>query len=353
MSLRLKTQQRQLSDSEKQLQRLRTAVQVTPFCHRLREAGLLPFISSGIAVMQVNLGKVCNLSCKHCHVDAGPARTESMSRKTAASCLTALDNTGIPALDITGGAPELNPHLTWLIEEAVKLGRKVMVRTNLTVLDQRDYAQLAEFYASHGVEVIASLPYYLGKSTDRQRGDGVFDTSIRVLQHLNNLGYGREQSQLRLNLVYNPGGAFLPPAQHAVEADFRREMMRRHEIVFTRLFTITNVPVGRFLSFLSESGNLEKYLVRLAGAFNPATAGQVMCRSQISVGWDGRLYDCDFNQMLDLPCTPEASSHIDKFDLTALNSRRIILENHCYACTAGAGSSCGGAVMVNEHRKIV
>jgi len=346
LSLRLKTQQRQLSDSEKQLQCLRTAAKVVPFRERLMEAGLLPLVSSGISVMQVNLGKVCNLSCKHCHMDAGPTRTESMSRETAANCLAVLDKNGIPALDITGGAPELNPHLTWLIEEAVKLDRKVMVRTNLTVLDQKDYAQMAEFYAIHGVEVIASLPYYLGKNTDRQRGDGVFDTSIRVLRHLNKLGYGREQSQLRLNLVYNPGGAFLPPVQHAVESDFKRELMNRYGIAFTRLFTITNVPVGRFLIFLSESGNLEDYLVRLAGAFNSAAAGQVMCRSQISVGWDGRLYDCDFNQVLEMNCDPESPQHIDKFDIKTLRNRRIITENHCYACTAGAGSSCGGAVVV-------
>jgi len=220
-----------------------------------------------------------------------------------------------------------------------------MVRTNLTLLDRPDYAHLAEFFASQGVEVVASLPYYLGRNTDRQRGDGVFDATVRVLRRLNELDYGLEQGGLTLDLVYNPGGAFLPPAQHAVEADFRRELLRRHGIVFTNLFTITNVPVGRFLRFLSESGNLEEYLDRLAGAFNPAAAGQVMCRSMIAVGGDGRLYDCDFNQMLDLPCAPEVPGHIDEFDLAALSSRRIILENHCYACTAGAGSSCGGAVV--------
>ncbi|MFX4263025.1 arsenosugar biosynthesis radical SAM (seleno)protein ArsS [Pelotomaculum propionicicum] len=309
------------------------------------ETGLLPLVSRSISVLQVNVGKVCNLSCKHCHVEAGPARTESMSRETAASCLNALDNSGIPTLDITGGAPELNPHLTWLIEETARMGRKVMVRTNLTVLDQKDYAHLPEFYAGHNVEVNASLPYYMGRNTDRQRGEGVFDTSIRVLRRLNKLGYGLEQSRLALNLVYNPGGAFLPPAQHAVEADFERELMCRYGIAFTRLFTLTNVPVGRFLNFLTESGNMEEYMARLSGAFNPAAAGQVMCTSQISVGWDGRLYDCDFNQMLDLPCAPESSRHIDDFNMEALIGRRIITENHCYACTAGAGSSCGGAVV--------
>lgn len=344
MSLSLNTKQRPLSGSEKQLQILRTVPGVTPFSHKLLEAGLSPLTSNGISVMQVNMGKVCNLSCKHCHVEAGPERTESMSRETVSSCLSVLAGTGISVLDITGGAPELNPNLTWLIEEVVKLGRKVIVRTNLTVLERDEYAQLAELYARHKVEVVASLPYYLGKNTDRQRGDGVFDASVRVLKRLNKLGYGREQSGLQLNLVYNPGGAFLPPAQHSIEAEFRREMMSRYGIVFNRLFTITNVPIGRFLDFLIQSGNLEDYLVRLAGAFNPAAAARVMCRSQISVGWDGRLYDCDFNQMLGLTCAPEASGYLDEFDLTALSNRRIILENHCYACTAGAGSSCGGAV---------
>lgn len=335
---------KQPGGSEKQLQLLRTAPGVKPFGHKLLEAGLAPLTSNGISVMQVNMGKVCNLSCKHCHVEAGPERSESMSRETVLNCLAVLSGTGIPTLDITGGAPELNPNLTWFIEEAVKLGRKVMVRTNLTVLEREECARLAELYARHKVEVVASLPYYLGRNTDRQRGDGVFDASVRMLKRLNQLGYGREQSGLRLNLVYNPGGAFLPPAQHTIEAEFRREMLSRYGIVFNSLFTITNVPMGRFLGFLMQSGNLADYLVRLAGAFNPVAAARVMCRSQISVGWDGRLYDCDFNQMLGLTCAPEVPGCLDEFDLTALSSRRIILENHCYACTAGAGSSCGGAV---------
>ena len=345
MSINITEQQDQFSGSEKQLRLLRKVPGVTPFNRRFMEAGLFPLTCDGITVLQVNVGKVCNLSCRHCHVEAGPARTESMSGETVASCLKALDKTGIPTLDITGGAPELNPNLAWLIEEAAGLGRKVMVRTNLTVLEREDCASFAELYARHKVEVVASLPYFLGRNTDRQRGDGVFDASVRVLKRLNELGYGREDD-LRLNLVYNPGGAFLPPDQHAVEADFRREMMSRYGIVFNSLFTLTNMPIGRFLGFLTQSGNLEEYLARLAGAFNPLAAARVMCRSQISVGWDGRLYDCDFNQMLGLPCDPEVPGHIDEFDLAALSSRRVILENHCYACTAGAGSSCAGAVVV-------
>jgi radical SAM/Cys-rich protein len=267
-----------------------------------------------------------------------------MSRETAAACLAVLAENFIPTLDITGGSPEMNPHLTWLIEEAVKLGRKVMVRTNLAVLDQPLYAYLADFYASRGVELIASLPCYLEENIDRQRGEGVYVSSIRILKYLNKLGYGWERSTLQLSLVYNPGGAFLPPDQQALEADYRRELMRRHKIVFSNLYTITNVPVGRFLISLNETGSLGDYLAVLAQAFNPAAAGMVMCRKMISVGWDGQLYDCDFNQMLGLPCAPEAAQHIENFSLNSLINRRIITENHCYACTAGAGSSCGGTI---------
>ncbi len=331
-------------DCEQQLQHLRAAAGIAPFSQKLKEAGFPSLNSSGISLMQVNMGKVCNLSCKHCHVEAGPHRPESMSRETAASCLAVLAENDIPTLDITGGSPEMNPHLTWLIEEAVKLGRKVMVRTNLAILDQPLYAHLADFYASHGVELIASLPCYTEENIDRQRGEGVYISSIRVLKYLNKLGYGRERSILRLNLVYNPGGAFLPPDQQALEADYKRELMRRHKIVFSKLYTITNVPVGRFLISLNETGSLGDYLALLADAFNPAAAGMVMCRDMISVGWDGQLYDCDFNQMLGLSCAPETAQHIDNFNPNALKSRRIVTENHCYACTAGAGSSCAGTI---------
>lgn len=325
------------------LQKLKEAVN-RPFQVRMEAAGLFPLTGAGVAVLQVNVGKLCNLSCKHCHVDAGPGRTEMMGRETMSRCLSILAGSEIPTLDITGGAPELNPHLPWLIEEAVKLKRKVMVRTNLTVLELDKYAHLPEFYAGYRVELVASLPHYQEPDADRQRGRGVFQSSVRVLKRLNSLGYGREHGNLVLNLVYNPGGAFLPPPQHAIESDYRREMARRYGVSFNSLFTITNVPAGRFLEFLIEKGNLERYLERLSGAFNPAAAARVMCRNQVSVGWDGRLYDCDFNQMLGLACTPEGPQHIDDFNLAALQHRRIVLHNHCYACTAGAGSSCGGAI---------
>jgi len=334
-----------LSCDADQTHYLRAAAAVPPFYQRLQAAGLFPLKSTGLSTLQVNVGRVCNMSCKHCHMDAGPERTESMSRETMSLCLAVLRDADIATLDITGGAPELNPYLPWLIEEAVKLERQVMVRTNLTVLDLDDYAHLAEFYASRQVELIASLPYYREKNTDRQRGAGVFNTSIRVLKRLNRLGYGLEQGQMRLNLVYNPSGAFLPPAQYALEADFRRELRRRYGITFSQLFTITNVPAGRFLGFLLDSGNLAKYLERLSDAFNLAAVARVMCRSQISAGWDGRLYDCDFNQALGLTCAPGVPGHIRDFDLASLQRRPITLGNHCYACTAGFGSSCGGAVV--------
>lgn len=344
MGLSLKAQHSPLSDTGTQLHFLKNSGSFLPFGRKLAESGLHPLKSTGISVLQVNVGKVCNLSCKHCHVDAGPDRTESMDRETFNSCLKALAEAAIPTLDITGGAPECNPHLTWFIEEAIKLGCKVIVRTNLAILETEQRTALAEFYASLGVELVASLPYYQKKYTDRQRGEGAFDASVRVLKKLNRLGYGRENGRLQLNLVYNPGGAFLPPAQQAIESEFRRELMRRYGIFFNHLFTITNVPVGRFLDFLLNTGNLNRYMERLSSAFNPVAASGVMCRSQVSVGWDGKLYDCDFNQMLDLPCAPEVPGHISDFNGKALRNRRIVVENHCYACTAGAGSSCGGTI---------
>lgn len=328
-----------------QLDHLENAGKVIPFEQRLMGAGLFPLKSTGVSVLQVNVGKVCNLSCRHCHVDAGPGRKEAMARETFLRCLEVLGHEdGIHTLDITGGAPELSPYLPWFIEEAVSLGRKVIVRSNLAVLEQDQHAYLADFYADHGVEVVASLPYYQAKCADLQRGKGVFDASVRVLKRLNGLGYGQEGGALKLNLAYNPGGAFLPPAQHAIEADYKRELLQRHGITFNQLFTITNVPLGRFLEFLQSSQNLARYLERLASVFNPGAASLVMCRNQISVGWDGRLYDCDFNQMLDLGCVPEVPGHIKDFKASALQGRRIAVANHCYACTAGAGSSCGGAV---------
>lgn len=333
-----------LATTSKQLKLLAEVRSCPPFEQQLDHAGLFPLHATGITVFQINVGKLCNQTCRHCHVDAGPDRTERMTRETAELCMRALAQTDIPTVDITGGAPELNPNFRWLVEQARALGRHVIDRCNLSVLLLPSQTDLADFLAQHQVEVIASLPYYRAPQTDAQRGEGVFEKSIEGLKRLNSFGYGREGSGLVLNLVYNPVGAFLPPKQDAIEAQFRRELGTRHGIMFNHLFTITNMPISRFLEFLVESGNYDAYMERLAKTFNPAAASGVMCRSMVSIGWDGTLYDCDFNQMLDLPLGHGALPHVRDFDLGLLASRRIVTRNHCYGCTAGAGSSCGGAV---------
>jgi len=314
-----------------------------PFDESLRTTGLFPLTATGIAVLQINVGRLCNQTCRHCHVEAGPERSEMMSRETAELCMQALEGTAIPTVDITGGAPELNPNFRWLVERSQALGRQVMARSNLTVLLLPSQADLAEFLAAHEVEIVASLPYYLEQQTDAQRGAGVFSRSIQAVRMLNELGYGAPGGNLRLNFVYNPTGAFLPPAQHAIEADFRHELSRRYGIVFSSLYTIVNMPIGRFAEFLAASGNHERYMQRLVAAYNPAAAAQVMCRYTLSVGWDGTLFDCDFNQMLGLPTDHGSPNHLRAFSAAALNNRRIVTGRHCYGCTAGAGSSCRGA----------
>ncbi len=333
-----------LASSEEQLRILGGSNRVPQFEEKLAEANLTPLTATGITVFQINVGKLCNQTCGHCHVDAGPGRREIMSRETAEACIRALARTDIPTVDITGGAPELNPNFRWLVEQSRALGRHVIDRCNLTVLLLPGQSDLAEFLARHNAEMIASLPYYRAAQTDAQRGGGVFEKSIEALRRLNALGYGREGSGLLLNLIHNPVGAYLPPKQDAIEAQFKRELARNHGVVFNRLYTITNMPISRFLDFLLRTGNYEGYMERLANAFNPAAAAGVMCRYTVSIGWDGTLYDCDFNQMLDLPVALGAPRHIREFDLAALARRRILTGNHCYGCTAGAGSSCGGSI---------
>ena len=343
MPLTLLGQRNPLASPSEQLKRLTDSGPRLPFEARLADAGLSPLHGTGIMVFQINVGKLCNQTCRHCHVDAGPDRTEIMSRETAELCVAALAQTDIPTVDFTGGAPELNPNFRWLVEQARRLDRHIMDRCNLSVLLLPSQADLAEFLASHQVEIIASLPSYRASQTDTQRGDGIFEKSMEALHLLNRLGYGRSDSGLVLNLVYNPVGAFLPPKQEAIEAQFKKELRTRHGIEFNRLYTITNMPISRFLEFLVESGNYDQYMTRLVNAFNPAAATGVMCRSTLSVGWDGRLYDCDFNQMLDLPVDHGVPSHIRDFDPTQLQHRQIVTHNHCYGCTAGSGSSCSGA----------
>ena len=306
-------------------------------------AGHEPLRTTSISVLQMNVGKRCNQACHHCHVDAGPDRTEVMPPDVVDACLRFLEASEIPALDITGGAPELHPRFRDIVRRAHAAGRHVIDRCNLTITRLPNYADLPEFLAEHRVEVVASLPSFASRQTDAQRGDGVFADSIAALQRFNELGYGIEGSGLLLQLVTNPVGAFLPGSQTALEANWKRELHRRYGVSFNRLYAITNMPISRYLQFLIDSGNLQAYMDRLVSAFNPAAVEGLMCRTTLSVGWDGRLYDCDFNQMLDLGTDAEAPQTI--FDATpaSLAGRRIAVGPHCFGCTAGGGSSCGGA----------
>ena len=300
--------------------------------------------AASVATLQVNVGKLCNQACKHCHVDASPKRTEIMTRATAEQVLAALQRFRLPTLDLTGGAPELNPSFRWLVAEARALGTHVMVRHNLTVMFESGQEDLPEFFRAHQIEVISSLPYFQEQQTDAQRGNGVFTKSIEAMRKLNAVGYGVAGSGLWLNLVYNPVGAFLPPAQTAIETDFKRELLSRYDLTFNHLYTITNMPISRFLEYLRRSGNEERYMRKLVDAFNPSAVAGVMCRSLVSMDWTGKLYDCDFNQMLELSVAEEMPQTITEFDPVNLASRRIVTGAHCFGCTAGAGSSCGGAV---------
>lgn len=300
--------------------------------------------AASVETLQVNVGKLCNQACQHCHVDASPKRTEIMTRATAEQVLAALQRHRIPTLDLTGGAPEMNPSFRWLVTEARALGTQVIVRHNLTVMFEPGQDDLPDFFRAHQIEVVSSLPYFQEQQTDAQRGNGVFTKSVEAMRKLNAVGYGVEGSGLLLNLVYNPVGAFLPPAQAAIEADFKRELWNRYNLTFNHLYTITNMPISRFLEYLRRSGNEERYMRKLVDAFNPSAVAGVMCRSLVSVDWTGKLYDCDFNQMLELGMAEEASQTIAEFGPVKLAKRRIVTGSHCFGCTAGAGSSCGGTV---------
>jgi radical SAM/Cys-rich protein len=340
----LHRQKHELSEPDYQLTVLQQGAQFPEFAAQLQRHNLYPLKPTGATILQVNVGKMCNQTCRHCHVDAGPDRKEIMTRETMQLCLDALANAPeITTIDLTGGAPEMNPDFRWFVEELSKLGKQIIVRCNLTIiLANKKYHDLPLFFKEHKVQVVSSLPYFAASRTDAQRGDGVFDKSIKALQLLNEVGYGKEDSGLQLDLVYNPSGAFLPAAQQSLEAEFKRRLKSGFDIDFNNLFCITNLPISRYLEYLMQSGNYESYMEKLVDAFNPAAAASVMCRNTISVGWDGYLYDCDFNQMLELHVSPTAPQHIRDFSLAALNKRDIILNQHCYGCTAGAGSSCGG-----------
>ena len=301
---------------------------------------------ASLETLQVNLGYKCNQQCLHCHVNAGPKRTEVMSLETIDSVLKALKDLKIKNLDLTGGAPELNPHFKYLVEQATAMSVHVIDRCNLTILSEPNQEGLAQFLADNHVEIVASLPCYTEDNVDGQRGKGVYQKSIQGLKLLNKLGYGKKNSLLMLNLVYNPGGAFLPPSQQSLENDFKNKLRDEHGIEFNSLFTITNMPIKRFGSTLLSKGTFHEYMNLLKSAHKKDNIPTVMCRSLVSIDWKGYLYDCDFNQMLDLPIANENNErlHIDSIGTMPLDDMNIYIADHCYGCTAGQGSSCGGAL---------
>ena len=345
----LKTLQRTgsaLSSPAHQLQVLGDAEQVGPiptFGSTLAGHADWPLRGTSLRTLQINLGKVCNQTCTHCHVDAGPDRRESMTRETAAAVIEFAKRSEVRTLDITGGAPEMNPNFTWLVEEATKRSIRVIDRCNLTILSAPGFTHLPDFLAANRVNVVASLPCYLEDNCDAQRGSGVFGKSIRAIERLNGLGYGVEDSGLELDLVYNPVGTGLPPDQRSLEREYRDQLWSRYQIRFNHLFTITNMPISRYLDDLLRLGKLAEYMEKLVRHFNPGTIEGLMCRSMISVDWRGYVYDCDFNQMLDLKIAGDRT-HISELNVSDVVGREIKTANHCYGCTAGGGSSCTGAI---------
>lgn len=316
----------------------------TTFDEALRGAGWNSLTPAALEIFQINLGKLCNMTCRHCHVDAGPDRSDAMmTRETVDACLRALDQTSAHTVDITGGAPELHPEFRYLVDEAHKRGKHVIDRCNLSVLLLARNAGLAEWLGDRDVEIVASLPHYRQRNTDAQRGDGAFEKSIAALHLLNAAGYGQGDPRRILSLMTNPAGAFLAAPQSSIENEWKTALKRDFGITFDRLLALNNMPISRFLEWLIESGNLDSYMSRLVDGFNPAAITGVMCRNTISISWDGRLFDCDFNQMLDLDALPAHSMTIDTFDAAAWQQRNVVTRAHCFGCTAGAGSSCGGS----------
>ena len=308
----------------------------------LRGAGWNALTPAALEIFQINLGKLCNMTCRHCHVDAGPDRGDAMmTRETVDACLHALDQTAAHTVDITGGAPELHPEFRYLVDEAHKRGKHVIDRCNLSVLLLSRNAGLPEWLGDRDVEIVASLPHYRQRNTDAQRGDGAFEKSVAALRLLNGAGYGQGNPRRMLSLMTNPAGAFLAAPQSSIENEWKTALKRDFGITFDRLLALNNMPISRFLEWLIESGNLDSYMSRLVDNFNPGAVSGVMCRNTISVSWDGRLFDCDFNQMLDLDAA--SSMRIETFDVTAWQKRNVVTRAHCFGCTAGAGSSCGGA----------
>ena len=346
----LKVLNNPLSHAENQIAVLEQQAQNLPrFRDKIAPLGLYPLKATQVEILQVNVGKMCNQVCKHCHVDAGPDRKEIMDWETMQYCIDVLQRTkSIHTIDLTGGAPEMNPHFRSFIEaiRSVRPDISILVRCNLTIiLANKKYHDLPDFFKKHRITVISSLPYFEAARTDRQRGDGVFEKSIQALQMLNAVGYGIPNSGLMIHLVYNPNGAFLPGSQEILSAKYKQVLGEKYQIQFNDLYAITNLPISRFLDYLIESDNYEEYMEKLIEAFNPAAVTGVMCRNTISVSWDGYLYDCDFNQMLELMVDVPSVRHIKDFKIQALENRSIVINEHCFGCTAGSGSSCGGATV--------
>ena len=349
----LKKQNKELADAQRQLEILSNGIfsdkELPTFAKKIQETGQFPLRPKKLEILQINLGYMCNQVCEHCHVDAGPDRKEIMTKETMLQCLEVIKNTNATTLDLTGGAPEMNPNFRWFVNEASKAGIKdFIVRSNLTIIRaNKKYYDLPEFFKKHNIHVVSSMPHWTRGKTDKQRGSGVFDKSIKALQDLNAIGYGLPNSKLKLDLVYNPSGAFLPGDQVSMERDFKNALLEDFGIQFHNLFTITNLPVSRFLDYLIASDNYEDYMYSLVDAYNPSAVENVMCTNTISVSWDGYLYDCDFNQMLKLKVASSVK-HISEYNEEVLNNRTIITSQHCYGCTAGAGSSCQGTVIPTE-----
>ena len=333
-------------DTREQLRILGRIGDIPSLSRRIREINMFPLYAKGIEILQINTGRCCNLSCRHCHVDAGPHRTEIMSRPVLEKCLEILSSFPISTIDITGGSPEMNPHLEWFIGEAVRLNRRLIVRSNLTLLLEEPYRHFMDVFAQNKVEIVTSLPDYLETKSDRQRGAGVFAMVIKALRELNSRGYGMKNSGLYIDIVHNPVGAYLPGSQAALEHEYHERLLTEQGVHLNQLFCLTNLPVGRYLDYLIESGNFEDYISALCHSFNPAAVKNVMCLTTLSVGWDGLLYDCDFNQMLGLTVNNGSQTNIMNFDMDKLKNRKIVINNHCYGCVAGSGSSCQGATTV-------
>ena len=314
------------------------------FVSKLEEISLFPLKPTQLEIIQINLGYLCNLECNHCHVDASPRRKEITSKDVLNKCLDVIDSvSSIHTVDLTGGAPEMNPDFPWLLEELSKRNVEILVRSNLTILVEGKFKSYPQLLSKHKVTVVSSLPCYTEENVDAQRGDGVFTKSIKALQILNQLGYGTNP-ELKLHLVFNPGGASIAPSQSALHGDYTKELKEEYDIVFNELYTITNLPISRFLEYLIDENELETYLSVLANSFNPSAAENVMCRNTLSVDYDGNLFDCDFNQILKLKISTENSQNIMDFNLYELLNRQIVVNQHCFGCTAGEGSSCQGAL---------